>query len=189
MILKGLIIFFEILVSFLLQTSVVTNFRLADVVPDILMILTVSLSFIIGKNTGMIAGFSCGLLLDCTFGSLVGLFALIYSAIGYMCGFAHRIYDKDDYTLPLFLIGGAEFLFEFVRYVLFYLLKGDLDLGYYSVRFLFPRVIYTVMVSIILYRLLNLNNNLFGLIDEHREKKNMKTHDFKGYDILNRRDL
>ena len=187
MIIKSLIIIFEILVTYLLQTSVLTHLRLAGVVPDVLMILTISLAFIVGKKTGMLAGFTCGFLLDCTFGSLIGIYSLIYMFLGYLAGFANRIYTNDDYTLPLFLIGGAEFIYEFIYFCFFYLLKGDIDIGYYSVRHMFPRVIYTVMVSILFYRLLNLNFGLFRFIDEKKEQKKVKTHDFMGYDALDRR--
>ena len=187
MILKTIVIIIEILVSFLFQTTIFSHLKLADVVPDILMITTASLGYIVGKKTGALTGFVCGLLLDCTYGTLIGLYALMYTAIGYVCGFANRIYSEEDYTLPLFLIGGSEFAFSFIYYVLFYLLKGDLDFGHFSMRFLFPRVIYTVMVSIIIYRLLNLNTRLFDRIDlGAKKRKGGTTHEYKGLDIFSR---
>ena len=190
MIIKTLIILLEILVSFIFQTTVFSHLKLADVVPDILVIVTASLGYLVGKKTGALTGFLCGLLLDCTYGSLIGLFALIYTTIGYICGFANRIYSEEDYTLPLFLIGAAEFAFSFIYFVLFYLLKGDLDFGHFSMRFLFPRVIYTVMVSIIIFRLLNLNTRLFDKLDlAAKKRKGGTTHEFKGFDAFSRKDF
>ena len=180
---KSVIIIVEIIIAYLLQTSVFTGLRLADVVPDILMILTASLAYIFGKKSGALTGLLCGMILDCTFGSLIGLYALLYCTIGYMCGYAHVVYDETDYTLPYFVIGGAEFLLNLLYYVLFYFLKGDLDIGYFMVRYLFPRVIYTVLVSILLYRLINLNNNLFTRL---MKKKNAPKEAiiFKGFDVV-----
>ena len=187
MIFKTLIIILEIIVSYLLQITVFTHLRLADVVPDIMMILTASLGYIVGKKTGVLTGFMCGFLLDCTYGPVLGLFALTYSTIGYMCGFAHRIYSEEDYTLPLFLIGASEFIFNFVYFVCFFLLKGDLDFGHYLMRFLLPRVLYTVMVSIILFRLLNLNSRLFDKIDmKKRKREGGTTYEYNGMDMFNR---
>ena len=66
-------------------------------------------------------------------------------------------------------------------------MKGDLDFGHFSMRFLFPRVIYTVMVSIIIYRLLNLNTRLFDRIDlGAKKRKGGTTHEYKGLDIFSR---
>ena len=190
MIFKTIIIIFEIIISYILQVTVFTNLRLADVVPDILMILTASLAYITGKKTGALTGFACGFLLDCTFGPLMGLFALAYSTLGYICGFAHKIYDSEDYTLPVFLIGGTEFLFNLFYFVCFYVLRGDIDIGYYLIRFLFPKVIYTTMVSVILYRLLNLNFKLFEKIDAAKAKRRGgTTYDFNDFDLTERKKI
>ena len=66
-------------------------------------------------------------------------------------------------------------------YVLFYFLRGDLDFGHFLVRYLFPRVIYTVLISILLYRLINLDNALFYKLSDGMKKKRVVTV-FKGFD-------
>ncbi|MCR5726092.1 MAG: rod shape-determining protein MreD [Lachnospiraceae bacterium] len=186
MIFKVLLVLAEIVISYILQTSVFSHFRLADVVPDVMMILTVSMAFISGKRAGALSGFVCGFIIDCTYGPLIGLFALMYSTMGYLCGYSNRVYFQEDYTLPLFLVGGAEFVYNFIYYVFFYLLKGNLDLPHYMVRFMFPSVIYTVIVSIVIYRLLNFNHNLFTFIDDKREKNAKRTYEYKDFDMLRR---
>ena len=189
MIIKSAVILIEIIVAYLLQTAVFSNLRLADVVPDIFIILTASIAYMSGKKAGAITGFLCGLLLDLTFGSLVGVYALIYTIIGYFCGYANMIYSPDDYTLPMFIIGGAEFIYNLFYFVFFYLLMGKINLGYFSIRFLFPRVIYTVLVSIIHYRLLNFNFKLFDGIDRRKRLKNEGVIEYESFDFIDRRSL
>ena len=58
-----------ILVCFLLQTSVFDLFRLADTVPNVLLILVSSVSVMRGQKEGMLTGFFSGLLLDMFYGS------------------------------------------------------------------------------------------------------------------------
>ena len=181
-IIKAIIILIEIIIAYLLQTSVFTELRLADVVPDILMILTASLAYIFGKKTGMLTGFVSGMLIDCTYGSLIGLYALMYTVVGYVAGYAHKVYDENDYTLSFFIVGGSEFLVNLMYYILFYFLKGDLDLGHFLVRYLFPRVIYTVLISIILYRLINMNNSLFYRLSKSIKKEKRVTV-FNGFNV------
>ena len=57
----------SVLVCFLLQTSVFEFLKLADVMPNILLILTVTIAFIRGKKAGIVVGFVCGLLIDIFF--------------------------------------------------------------------------------------------------------------------------
>jgi len=189
MIFKAVLILLEIIISYILQTSVFTNLRLADVVPDIFIILTASIGFTTGINAAALTGFISGLILDLTFGDLVGVYALIYTVIGYICGYSNRIYDNEDYTLPLFIIGGAEFLYNVIFFLFFHLLKGRVDLGHFMIRFLFPRMIYTVIVSIILYRLLNFNYNLFEKIDRRKRMREEVVIEYKGFDFVGRRGL
>ena len=189
MIFKSIIILVEIIISYLLQTSVFTRLTLADVVPDVFMILVSSLGYIAGSNFAAVTGFFCGLILDLTFGGLVGVFALMYTVIGFVCGLSNKIYDNEDYTLPLFIIGMSEFTYNILYYLLFYVLKGNLDFAYFSIRYLFPRVIYTILVSVVLYRLLNFNYNIFAKIDRHKKNKSEEVIDFTGFDFIGRRSL
>jgi len=189
MVIKVLAILLEIIITFLLQTAVFSNLVLADVVPDLFMILTVSFGYIRGKEVGMITGFVGGLILDLTFGGLIGLYALIYMVFGYVFGNAHKIYDSEDYTFPVFFIAWAEFIFNLIYFVLFCVLNGDVNIGYFSVRYMFPRMIYTVLVSIVMYRLLNLNGKLFDKIDRHRLRKSKETIVYGGFDLIGRNGL
>ncbi|MCR5684294.1 MAG: rod shape-determining protein MreD [Lachnospiraceae bacterium] len=165
MIIRTLAILVQALLLYLMQTSVFTAFELAGVVPDLMIILVVAVAYMRGSNKGMLAGTVCGLLMDLTYGKVIGLFALMYMFIGFISGFAHKIYDESDYTIPVFLVGISEFLYNLFYYVFFYFLEGRLNVGYYIFRFMIPRVIYTVLVSLLLYRLLNLENILFGRLD------------------------
>lgn len=106
----------------------------------------------------MLTGFLCGFIIDCAFSETVGLFALFYLVIGYLAGFANKIYDENDNTLPLILTGVAELVYNIMYFIVFYMLNGKLNFGFYLYRFMIPRIIYTVLISIVLYKLLNMCN-------------------------------
>jgi len=112
-----------------------------------------------GRTTGMVLGFFCGLLLDIEYGSLIGLYALLMMIIGYVAGFANRIYSRDDYTLPLLFIAAADFAYQFLYYILEFLIRGRLDFPYYLREIILPEVIYTVAAAVILYKLFNMINH------------------------------
>jgi rod shape-determining protein MreD len=145
----------EILICFLLQSSVFPAFALANVVPDLLIVLIVANAYSSGIFSGMFTGLFCGLLVDCMFGNVIGLYALIYMVIGYLNGYSNKIYDKEDVTIPLVLIAVSEFSYCFFYYIVEFLMRGRLNVGYYMFRIGLPCVIYTVLVGIIFYKLFN----------------------------------
>ncbi|MGF7144069.1 rod shape-determining protein MreD [Anaerotaenia torta] len=149
----------EIIILFALQSAAFHYFQLANIMPNLLLILVVSTAYMRGRLSGMLMGFFSGLLVDLRFGSyVVGLYALLYLLIGYFMGFTNKIYSNDDYTLPIVFIGISDFVYGFFYYVFEFLLRGRLNFMYYLRRFIIPEIIYTVVVSVFLYKLLHMIN-------------------------------
>lgn len=155
---RFIIVTLEIFICFLLQTTVFQWIPLARVVPNLLLIVTVSTGLLRGRTEGLVVGFFCGLLLDLSYGSLIGLYTFFYLTIGYLNGFTYKIFVKDDITIPLVLIGISDFIYFFLHYVFVYLLKGKLNIGFYFLRMGVPEIVYTVIISIFLYKILNIIN-------------------------------
>ena len=101
---RCIVVLFEIVICYLLQSSVFPWFEMAGVVPNILLILVVSTAFFKGQNAGVLTGFLSGLLMDFCIGDVIGLFAALYMFIGYFNGYAVNIFDNDDYLLPLGMV-------------------------------------------------------------------------------------
>lgn len=139
-----------IVMGYLLQSTVLP--QLAGVFPDVLIILVVAAGYTRGQMAGMMTGLFSGLLLDCSVGSIVGLYAAFYLLIGYLIGFSNKVYDRDDYIMPITFIGLSEFVYNNLYYVINFLLRGRLDYGYYLGRIMLPRTIYTLAVGIVLYK-------------------------------------
>ena len=53
-----------ILLSFLLQCTVLQTFAIGSISANLLVILCVSMGLLRGKKTGMFTGFFCGILVD-----------------------------------------------------------------------------------------------------------------------------
>jgi rod shape-determining protein MreD len=157
---KRLIVYtIEILICFLIQSSTFHYFALANIMPNLLLILVVATAYMRGRMSGLLLGFFSGLLVDLMYGSfIVGLYALLYLLVGYFMGFTNKVYSNDDYTLPIVFIAISDFIYGFFYYVFEFLLRGRLNFLYYLRRFIFPEVVYTVAVSIFLYKLLHMIN-------------------------------
>ena len=75
--------------------------------------------------------------------------------MGYLVGMCNEIYYRDELSVPIILIAISDFMFNFAYYVFNFLLRGRLDVLYYIRRTILPEVVYTVLVSVVLYQLLH----------------------------------
>ena len=97
-------------------------------------------------------GFFCGLLMDISVGYYLGINALCFLVIGFVLGYLNQIYYEEDITLPLILIGVADFLYGIIMYILSFMARGRFDFLYYLGRIILPELVYTVILSIVAYR-------------------------------------
>lgn len=166
---KRLIVYtIEIIICFVIQTSMYGYINLAEIMPNLLLILVVSNAYMRGRMTGMMLGLFSGLLVDLMSGSyIIGLYALLYMLIGYFIGFTNKFYSNDDYTLPILIIAISDLGYGFFFYVFEFLLRGRLNFLFYLRRMILPEIIYTVAISILLYKLLHIINNRL----EHKPEK------------------
>lgn len=143
-----------IIVCFLLQSTIFHYMELAGVVPNLLLIVTMSFGLMRGRREGMLVGFFSGLLIDIFFGSVLGPYALIYMTMGYANGFFHRIYYVEDVLLPMLMITLNDFIYNVVIYLVYFLLRNRLNFGEYLLTVIFPEMIYTILITLFFYKIL-----------------------------------
>ena len=147
-----------ILVGYLIQSTMIRVLPMGGVAPNFLIILTSCFGFMRGKNDGMFIGFISGLVIDILFGGLIGFYALVYMLIGYCNGFFASIFYPEDIKLPVVLITSSELVYCFVIYIFRFLIQGKLRFGYYMLHIILPEIVYTIFVTIIIYKvILNIN--------------------------------
>ena len=100
-------------------------------------------------------GFFMGLFLDLTESDYIGYYSLIYLIIGYLVGFSNKLYTNDSTLIPLGLVGASDFMLNFLIFITGFLLRNRLDLPYYMMRIILPEVVYTIIVSVLLYRIMD----------------------------------
>ena len=168
---KFLDTFIMIITCFLLQTTLFRYIAFGGVVPNLLMILTASTGIMRGEKEGLVTGFICGLLIDIFFGSFLGFYALIYMYIGFIDGVFNKIFFPENIILPLGIILSSDFLYGFTCSVLLFLMRAKFDIGYYMMHVIIPEIVYTAVVSLILYPLiLKINTRLDEIIQRSAKK-------------------
>ena len=153
-----------IIITFILQSTVFQWLSIASISPNLLLILTVSLGFMCGKTTGLFVGFFSGLMIDLFYGNLFGLNALIYMYIGFLNGFLYKVYYDEDIKVPLVLVGVSDLVYGIVIYGLQFMLRGRLNLLGYLRHIIFPEIVYTVVLTLVLYRIFfKINKKLLAI--------------------------
>lgn len=155
-----------ILIAGILQCLVFQLFEIASIKPNLLIIITVSYGLMRGRRGGLWTGFFCGLFLDLLFPSYVGYQTLIYMWIGYISGFAWRIFYDDDIKTPLIMVGAANLVYGIYCYLFSFFLRGRLNFWFYLRRIIIPETLYTIVLTILLYRLLYKLNQIMDRTDK-----------------------
>lgn len=147
-----------ILVTFLLQSTVFPAIPFFNVTPNLLLILTVSFGFVHGRRTGLWVGFLCGLLIDLFYGNLFGFYSLVYMYIGYLNGLLYQVFFDEDIKVPMILVAVSDFGYNLVFYVIQFAFRMRFDFSAYLLHTILPEMVFTVLLSILLYRIFFLIN-------------------------------
>lgn len=142
-----------IICAFAIQTSILPQIPFLAATPNLLLILTFSLGFIQGKKAGLFYGLITGLLMDLFYSGPFGFYTLLYIYVGYLNGICTKYYYEDYITLPLILSFINELVYNLYVYVFRFLLRGRLDFLYYFRKIMIPEIIFTVVMTLLVYRL------------------------------------
>ncbi len=158
---RKIVTFAIIFVCFLLQSTVFQGLSLGGITPNLLIIATSSFGFMRGKKEGMVVGFISGLFIDILFNDLIGFYALIYMVLGYANGFFRKIFFDDDIKLPLILIAASDFIYGNIVCIFMFVMRSKFHYFYYLKTVIIPELIYTILITIIVYQvILNINKKL-----------------------------
>lgn len=151
---RKIVIILIICISFLLQSTVLKTLAIGSISPNLMIIITSSFGFMKGKKEGLWVGFLCGLLEDIFYGRLLGMHAMIYMYIGYANGYFNHIFYGDDIKLPISLISVSELVYGLGMYMIMFMMRSRFAFSYYLVRIILPELLYTIIITLVFYRMI-----------------------------------
>lgn len=141
-----------IMLGFLLETSIFPLIPFLGATPNILLIMTFTVGYIKGNVPGMLYGLGSGLLLDLFYSGPFGFYSLVFIIIGYVTGFFHHWFYEEYISLPMMICLISELIYHFYIYVFRFLVRMKFNLLYYTLHIILPSVIFSLLVTLILYR-------------------------------------
>ncbi len=115
-----------VVLAFALQTTLLEQATVLGVVPQLVLVVVVTLAYLDGERVGVVVGFAGGLLQDLSLppGSIVGLTALVYTMIGYGVGLLREYSSGESVWTPVFAVTLASFVAE-TSYALLAIMLGQ----------------------------------------------------------------
>ncbi len=144
----------SIILSLLLEGSVLSFFVVERALPDLLLVLVITWGFILGERRGAILGLIGGLLQDVLFGAGLGCFALAKMLAGYGAGLLEREFFRERLLAPVLLVFTGTLFHELVLNLLVSRFTGlGFPVAWTLHHFLIPKALYNAGLTLFIYPL------------------------------------
>lgn len=160
-----------IILCYLLQSTIFQQLSFAGISPNLLIVVTSAFGFMRGQKEGLWIGFLCGFCIDIFCGGTLGFYAMLYMYIGFFNGYFRKLFYPEDIKLPMLLISGSDLLYNLFVYFLLFLFRGRFQFEYYLLNIIIPELVYTMLVTIVLYMILLKINQHLELLEKRSAKK------------------
>ena len=114
-----------VVVALALQSTLLARLTLLGVIPQLVLVVVVSLAYTDAERVGVVVGFTAGLLQDLLLPpqSILGLTALVYTFVGYAAGALRQFAPPDSVWTPVLAVAVASAVTE-LSYALLSIIMG-----------------------------------------------------------------
>ncbi len=159
-----------IIVNLILQTTFFEAVAIMGIKPNTTVILVVSIAFLQGEKDGIITGLIAGFLQDSFFAPALGCNMFIYALLGLICGYFFKAFYKESFLMPIVLCAAADLFYSILFYLINMLLKGYPNLFGFFLPVILPELVYTVLVSAFLYRIIYVLTELLNNKNSYKRR-------------------
>lgn len=140
-----------LLLATALQLMIGSHLRIAGVVPDLLLVATVTMALAAGPSAGAGAGFAAGMLADLIGSGPIGVSMLVMSVVGYLAGSLQASLFAEGWLAPVTVVLTASLLKE-ASYGMLLGMLGDGGPFWRTLgRVVLPTAAYTTVVAVLVY--------------------------------------
>ncbi len=157
-----------VLAAFLLQTCVFPIIKFLYAAPNLLLIITFSYGYIYGSTMGILCGIAAGFFMDVFYPEPFGMFMLIFSYIGFFSGIFQNQLKNDTIVFPLILCFISELMYNAAIIVYRLFILGRADIAYSVKSIIIPETFFTLLITILAYRILLHTSRKLDSIDDIR---------------------
>jgi rod shape-determining protein MreD len=103
-----------VIVAAAVQSTVLSYATILGVIPQLVLVVVMCLAFTDGSRVGLVCGFFAGLLQDLQLpeGSIIGLYALVYTLVGFLAGQLNEYSQSESVWTPVLTVAAATAVVE-----------------------------------------------------------------------------
>ena len=150
---RELFLFAVVLLAFVLQLSVMPQFKLLGVQPDLILVVAIVVAVQDGPIQGAVIGFAGGMLQDIASPQVMGVSALTKTLAAFMAGVLKDFFMTYSILLPVLLVFFLTF-FELLLHQGVLVLLGLEELPQLKAGLMFAAALYNVLAVLVIYPLL-----------------------------------
>jgi len=143
-----------ILLAVLLQVGLAPALSIGGVVPNFLLLVTVTLALVEGPNWGCAAGFSAGLLFDLLGSGPIGPMALVLAIVGFAAGMLSANMFAEGWLMPLTVLAIASVVTGMAYGLVVAVFGGAGTFWSTFVSVVLPEALYNVALGLLFYPVL-----------------------------------
>ncbi len=171
----SVLFFITFIIIYILQANLFPHLKIAGVMPNLFIILILWIGLFANATEAIIFGIIMGILLDLTYGKVIGITAIMLCVIGYLGAYFDKNFSKESKFKILLMVIGSTIIYELGYYILSVAIIGYDFEWLRFMRIVIFEVIYNVLITILLYPLIQ---NLGYKIDRNFKKNNILTRYF-----------
>jgi rod shape-determining protein MreD len=137
--------------AMILQAGVAPHLAVFGVVPNLLLLVVVTLGLVEGPVAGSVAGFIAGLLLDMLGTAVIGPWALVLCVVGYVAGTLSANMFAEGWLLPVTVVFVASLIAELSYGLLLAVLGVGGPFVLVFTRIVGPAATYNTALAILAY--------------------------------------
>lgn len=152
---RALVIGLLVVLALALQSTLLSYATILGVIPQLVLVVICCVALTEGDTVGLVAGFLGGLLQDLQLaeGSIIGLYALVFTVIGYSLGLLRDHTNQSSVWTPVLAISVASAAAE-LSYALLSILLGQEWIGLaFTARVAGLVVLYNVLLTPLVFPL------------------------------------
>lgn len=135
----------------ILQAGIAPHLAVFGVVPNMFLLVVVTLALVEGPIPGAFAGFTAGLLLDMLGTSAIGPWALVLGVVGYVAGTLNAHMFAEGWLLPVSVVFMASVLSEFSYGILLAVLGIGGPFVVVLTHIVVPAAVYNTALAVLVY--------------------------------------
>ena len=152
-----ILVFFII---YFLQLNFFSWFNISGIKPNVFIILILFIGLFMNKNIACIAGFIMGIYLELLTSKQIGISAVVYAGIGYICGYLDKSFSKESKITIIGIVAGSTVVYELLNYI-YGSISNNVALELFGFfKILVVEVLFNILITIILYPLIKSAGNV-----------------------------